>query len=81
MILMISVGPTNVDINTHDVRLGQIYIHLTLLIRYLPPTAEYFHFRYISLHRGSLETTLTVRLKASLIFICVLIVNYAAKEI
>ena len=29
----ISVRPTKVDLNTHDIRLRQIYFHLTLLIR------------------------------------------------
>ena len=32
---MISVGPTKVDLNTHDIRLGQKYFHSTLLLRYL----------------------------------------------
>ena len=30
---MVSVGPTK-DLNTHNIRLRQIYFHLTLLIRY-----------------------------------------------
>ena len=36
----ITVGPTKVDLNTHDIRLGQIYFHLTLLIRYFVLTDE-----------------------------------------
>ena len=36
---MISDGPTKVDLNTHDIRLGQIYFNSTLLIRYFVRTA------------------------------------------
>ena len=37
---MISVGPTKVDLNTHDIHLGQIYFNSTLLIRYFELTAK-----------------------------------------
>ena len=36
---MKSVGPTKVDINTHDIRPSGIYLHSTLLIRHFVLTA------------------------------------------
>ena len=39
IIQTISVGPTKVDLNKHDIRLGRIYFHSTLLIRSFGLTA------------------------------------------
>jgi len=36
----IGVGPTKVDLNTHDIRLGRIYFHSTLFIRFFGLNAE-----------------------------------------